>query len=93
MGLLPDFGAGGPLGQFIGPLIQLLALAVLVRALLSWFIRDPYNPIVQVLDAVTEPILQPLRQVVPRFGMMDLSPLVAIILLQVIASLILNSGI
>ena len=93
MGLLPDFGAGGPIGQFLGPLIQLLALAVLVRALLSWFVRDPYNPIVQILDSVTEPILQPLRQIVPRFGMMDLSPLVAIIVLQVIASLILNSGI
>ncbi len=93
MGLLPDFGQGGPLGQIIGPLIQLLALAILVRALLSWFIRDPYNPIVQILNAITEPILQPLRQIIPRMGMMDLSPLVGIIVLQVIASLILNSGI
>ncbi len=93
MGLLPDFGQGGPLGQIIGPLLQLLALAVLVRALLSWFIRDPYNPIVQILNAITEPILQPLRQIIPRMGMMDLSPLVAIIVLQVIASMVLSSGI
>ena len=80
------------LGGLIATLLNLLAIAVLVRALMSWFVRDPNNPIVRVLDTITVPILQPLRQIMPRMGMMDFTPLVAIILLQVIASLVRNSG-
>jgi len=91
--LFPDFGNIDSIGGALAALIQLLALAVLARALLSWFVRDPFNPIVQALDAITEPILQPLRQIIPRMGMIDLTPLVAIILLQVIAGLLINSGI
>ncbi|MCH8849891.1 MAG: YggT family protein [Chloroflexi bacterium] len=59
---------------------------------MSWFVRDPYNPIVRILDTITDPILQPLRQIMPRMGMMDFTPLVAIILLQVLASFVRNSG-
>ena len=92
-GLLPEFGVGGPIGGILGPLVQLLGLAVLVRALLSWVIRDPNNPIVQALDAVTEPILQPLRQIVPRIGMLDLTPMVAMIVLFIIADVLQSSGI
>jgi YggT family protein len=88
-----NFGEIDSLGGVLAALIQLLALAIFFRAILSWFVRDPYNPIVQALDAITEPILQPLRQVIPRMGMIDLSPLVAIILLSVIAGLVRSSGI
>jgi YggT family protein len=88
-----DFGEINSLGGVLAALIQLLALAIFFRAILSWFVRDPYNPVVQALDAITEPILQPLRQIIPRMGMIDLSPLVAIILLSVIAGLVRNSGI
>lgn len=86
-----NFGDIDSLGGLLAALIQLLALAVFFRAILSWFVRDPYNPIVQALDYITEPILQPLRQVVPRIGMIDITPLVAIILLSVIASLLRQS--
>ncbi len=68
--------------------IQLLSLAIFFRAILSWFVRDPYNPIVRALDAITEPILQPLRQIVPRMGMMDLTPLVAIIVLSIVGGIL-----
>jgi len=91
-GLLPNFSSINTLGEALAALIQLLILAIIARAILSWFVRDPYNPIIQVLDTITEPILQPLRQIMPRMGMMDFTPLVAIILLQVIASLVLDSG-
>lgn len=83
-----DFSGGTFPWNVLAGLIQLLALAVFFRAILSWFVRDPYNPIVQVLDAITEPILQPLRQIVPRMGMIDITPLVAIILLSVIAQMV-----
>ncbi|OGO50876.1 MAG: hypothetical protein A2148_07940 [Chloroflexi bacterium RBG_16_68_14] len=88
-----DFSELNTLGGILAALIQLLALAIFFRAMLSWFVRDPYNPIVQVLDAITEPILQPLRKIIPRMGMIDITPLVAIILLSVIAGLVRNSGI
>jgi YggT family protein len=93
MGLFPDFGNINSLGGILAALIQLLILAIFFRAILSWFVRDPYNPIARALDTITEPILQPLRQIVPRLGMMDITPLVAIILLSVIARLVASSGI
>ena len=80
------------LGGLLATLLNLLAIAILVRALMSWFVRDPSNPIVRILDTITDPILQPLRQIMPRMGMMDFTPLVAIILLQVLASFVRNSG-
>ena len=66
-------------------------MAIFVRAILSWFIHDPRNPLVQVLDQITEPILSPLRRVVPRLGMIDITPLVAIILLQFLAQAVSQS--
>ncbi len=80
----------GPLG-LIGLVIYFLSLAIFIRALLSWVSPDPRNPIVQALDMITEPILQPLRQIVPRMGGIDITPMVAIILLQVIAQILLQS--
>ena len=87
------FGPINTLGDVLATLLSLLSLAILIRALLSWVAPDPRNPIVQALDAITEPILQPLRQVMPRAGGIDFTPMVAIILLQVIAALVRNSGI
>jgi YggT family protein len=78
-------------GGVIALLLNLLSVAIIIRALLSWVAPDPRNPIMQALDAITEPILQPLRQIVPRIGMIDITPMVAIILLQVIAQLVAES--
>lgn len=52
--------------------------------MLSWFPMDQRNPLVRILDDITEPILAPLRQVVPRFGMIDITPMVAFLVLFVI---------
>ena len=69
-------------------LCQVLAFIIFLRAILSWFAISPYNPIIAFLDRITEPILAPLRRVVPRIGMIDITPMVAILLLVIIASLI-----
>lgn len=66
-------------------LTQLLTAAIFFRVILSWFQMDPRNPLISLLDQITDPILSPLRRVIPRLGMIDIAPLVAIILLQVIA--------
>ena len=86
------FGAVQSLGDLIALLLNLLAFAILIRALLSWVQPDPDNPIVRALDAITEPILAPLRQIVPRVGMIDLTPMVAMFLLFFMAELVRSSG-
>lgn len=74
--------AASPLGQIIALFAWALSLAIFLRAILSWFPIDPRSPLVTVLDQITEPILEPLRRVVPRLGMIDITPLVAILLLS-----------
>jgi uncharacterized protein YggT (Ycf19 family) len=67
--------------------------AILIRVLLSWLpmagIRiDPYNPAIRFLQSITDPILEPLRPFT-TIGMMDLSPIVALIGLRVIQEILL----
>ncbi len=65
-------------------LLQILWIAILIRVLLSWFPIDPSNPIIRVLFEITEPVLAPFRRVIPRIGMFDLSPLAALLVIQLI---------
>ena len=74
------------LTMFLGLLLQILWFAILIRVILSWFPVDPSNPIVRVLWEITEPILAPLRRVIPRIGMFDLSPLAAFLLIGFLAN-------
>ncbi|MGE3983722.1 MAG: YggT family protein [Dehalococcoidia bacterium] len=70
--------------------IFVLIIAIIARSLLSFFM-DPRHVIFDFLATITEPILAPIRRVMPRMGMFDLSPLVAIILLQVLGRVIHNA--
>ncbi len=70
--------------QFVRILAIILQVAIIGRALISWFPVNPENPLVRVLNEITEPILAPLRRVIPRFGMLDLTPMIAIIILMVV---------
>jgi YggT family protein len=87
----PFFTAGISLDLFyvfLRYLIQVLTFAIIARALLSWFPIPSANPISEFLHAITEPILAPLRRVIPRIGMLDITPLIAILLLQAIYRLV-----
>ena len=53
---------------------------ILIRALISWVNPDPFNPIVQFLQRATDPILNPIRKILPPSGI-DFSPIVAFLLL------------
>jgi YggT family protein len=75
---------------FLETLLQILSIAILIRVLLTWFPVDPSNPIIRILYDVTEPILAPLRRVIPRIGMFDLSPIAAMLLIQFISSALPN---
>ena len=74
--------------QFVDYLFSALIIAIVARALLSWFNLQPGNRLSVILEEITEPIIAPIRRVMPRIGMLDLSPLVAIIVLQVIQALL-----
>ena len=69
-------------------LCNVMAVAVVIRSLLSWFPVDPNNFLVVFLVTITEPILSPLRRIVPRLDMVDFTPLVAILLLMFISWLL-----
>lgn len=81
----------------IGTVIQIYSFILLARVLMSWIPMftnrplDPSNPLVRFLLEVTEPVLAPLRQFLV-FGMMDLSPLAALILLQVLGNILINAA-
>ena len=67
----------------------LLGILVFVSVILSYFM-DPYHPIRRGIDRVVEPMLAPIRRVVPPFGMLDFSPIILIILIQVLSNLIIR---
>ena len=70
--------------DFIRILCRVLTFAIIFRAILSWFSPRPTNMLAIILYRVTEPFLAPLRRIIPRVGMFDFTPLVAIIVLQTI---------
>jgi YggT family protein len=72
-------------------LTWVLSIAVFARAILTWFSVDPSNPLVDILVQITEPILAPIRSIMPRTGFIDLTPMVAIILLNVIGQIVVRS--
>jgi YggT family protein len=74
---------------FINALSQLLVILVIISVILSYFM-DPYHPIRRSIDAVIEPMLAPIRRIVPPLGVIDLSPLILIILIQVLSNIIIR---
>jgi YggT family protein len=69
--------------QILLVLVNVYEIILLLRVLLSWFRIDPYNnPFARLLYRITEPVLEPIRSVLPPAGMIDFSPLVAFLLLM-----------
>jgi len=70
------------IAKVLGVVLNIYMWVIIIRALISWVNPDPYNPIVQFLTRVTEPVLRPLRKLVPagKLGI-DLSPLIAILII------------
>ena len=75
------------IAQIVHRLIQLLVLIVIIQVVLSYFM-DPYHPVRRFLDRLVQPMLEPIRRIVPTAGMIDFSPLILIILLQILDAII-----
>ena len=81
------------LAQLMLTVLSLYTWVIIIRALISWVSPDPRNPIVEILRKLTEPVLGPLRRLAPpsKTGGLDISPILAILLIQLIRYTIIHS--
>ncbi len=75
--------------QLIDVAMRLFVLLLLVHIVLSYFM-DPFHPVRRQVDRVVEPMLTPIRRVVPLVGVIDFSPLVLLISVQIIGMILTN---
>ena len=80
-------------GHILYDLGEIYVLILFLRAILSWFPFDPSSPINgvrRVVFAITEPVLAPFRRLIPPIGMIDISFIVAILVVQLVVNNILG---
>jgi YggT family protein len=77
------------ISKLISVLANAIVLLVIVQVALSYF-RSPFHPVRRTIDRIVEPMLAPIRKVVPLVGMFDFSPLILIVLVQVLATVVIN---
>lgn len=78
------------LGELVKTIIWVYIFALILQAIISWVGNTQGNPIIPLINSLTAPILKPIRKVVPLIGMMDLSPMVAIIALNILLIVVNN---
>ena len=76
--------------QFTLTFLTILTWSVVARALIGWLPIDQSSTVYQVLFRITEPVIDPIRRVLPSTGMIDLSPLAAILVLIVLQQMVIR---
>ncbi len=71
---------------FLRSLLELLIIAYVILS----FVMDPYHPVRRWVNSIVEPMLMPIRRVVPLVGMLDFSPIVLLLLIRILSNLIIN---
>ncbi len=90
MFILSNFITG--IAKVLNVVLNLYMWLIIIRALASWFSPDPYNPLYQFLIRITEPVLGYIRRILPmRAGMMDLSPIVALLAIIFLQTFLVQS--
>jgi YggT family protein len=74
--------------MLLARLIDLYSLVVLAAVILSWIQLDRRNPLATIVYGLTEPLLAPIRSVLPPMGGLDFSPMVLLFALQILKSLV-----
>ena len=74
---------------FINVISQIFVWVVIASAVLSFFL-PPFHPVREALDRIVDPFLNPIRRIVPLAGTLDFSPLILILLVQLIAGLLIK---
>jgi YggT family protein len=75
--------------NIINIIVQLITLLVIIKVFLSYFM-SPYHPVRLNIDRIVEPMLIPIRRIIPPIGMLDISPIVLIVIVQIIGRVINN---
>ena len=70
--------------SILNTILSLLTYAIIIRAVLSWVRPNPNNPLVRLLAKVTDPIMKPLERIIPPLGGVDISPIIALVLIQLV---------
>jgi len=90
-------GAGGPIGILVMALaallsktIYVLTFALLIQVVASWVMPGARSPVFDLVESLTEPLMRPLRAALPNLGALDLSPMVALMLLQLALMLVVS---
>mgnify|MGYP001585653117 CR=1 FL=1 len=78
------------IAQGVDAFLGLMSLLIIIRALISWVNPDPYNPIVQFLTRATDPILNPIRRILPVMPI-DISPIIAYFLINLVKSFLVRT--
>ncbi|MDR0408172.1 MAG: YggT family protein [Campylobacteraceae bacterium] len=77
--------------QTLEIIIKIYLLVIVISSLISWVQPNPYNPLVQFLRSITEPVYAIIRRIIPTtFGMIDIAPLIVCIILIFLDNLIMN---
>lgn len=75
--------------NLINIVVSLITLLVIVKVFLSYFM-SPYHPIRMNIDRLVEPMLRPIQRIIPMVGMLDLSPIILIVLVQLVGRLLIT---
>lgn len=80
--------------ELLATLLSLYSFVILARLLLSWVpdLVDPYNPIVQLIRQITDPVLEPARALIPPIGMIDISPTVVLLVMWFLSDMLRQLG-
>jgi YggT family protein len=77
------------IGNIINLVANLLIILVIVDSVLSFFL-SPFHPVRVTMDRIVNPLIAPIRRIVPLVGMLDLSPLIFIILVEILLSILVR---
>jgi YggT family protein len=80
--------------ELLATLLSIYSFVILARLLLSWVpdLVDPYNPAVRMLRQITDPVLEPARQLIPPIGMIDISATIVLLILWFLVDMLRQLG-
>ncbi len=81
--------SGAAVAQVISLLANLFIILIFIWVIVSW-ILSPYHPLREALDRIVEPMLAPIRRVIPMVGMLDLSPMILMILIELVSRVLVS---
>jgi len=75
---------------FISLLFEILRMVLLIRIVLSWLPHNRYHPLINIVYQITEPLLEPFRNMINPIGGIDLSPIIVFFLINIVKGYLLN---